>query len=205
MGVYAKFVMPRVINWACGINTVKRQRQKVVPRAKGVVLEIGFGSGLNLPHYDDSTVTKVYALEPASEMLGLAQSSLAATSLNVELLRESAESISLDDDTVDTVLVTYTLCTVPDPGTVLAEIRRVLRPGGTLIFCEHGASPDRHVRRWQDRLNPLWRRMGGGCNLNRAIPDLLHAADFEIPDLETMHIPGWRPATFNFWGSARLR
>lgn len=202
MGWYDRFVLPRAVHWACGLDPHMRQRAKVVPRARGRVLEIGVGSGLNLPLYDPAVVTKVWALEPSAPLTRMAERAARATSLDVEFIGLPAEQIPLDDQSVDTVVVTYTLCTIPDVGAALRQMRRVLRPGGQLLFCEHGAAPDESVRRWQDRLNPLWKPLAGGCNLNRHVPSLIEAAGFRITSLETMYLPGWRPASFNYWGAA---
>jgi len=203
MGLYDRFVLPHVVHFTCAQKPQRRQRRKVVPLASGTVLEIGFGSGLNLPFYDPSRVDRVLALEPSVEMLRLARELIEASPIPVEPMAESAERIPLDDRTVDTVLLTYTLCTIPDAAAALLEAKRVLRSDGTMIFCEHGEAPDSNVLRWQRRLNPLWRRLGGGCHLDRPIPDLIRAGGFEIVELETMYLPGWRPASFNFWGRAR--
>jgi ubiquinone/menaquinone biosynthesis C-methylase UbiE len=173
-----------------------------VPRARGRVLEVGAGSGLNLPYYDTSRVTQVHALDPAPELWRMAADRVAATTIGIEYLEAPAEAVPLPDRSVDTVLVTYTLCTLPDVAGALAEARRVLRPGGELLFCEHGAAPDAGVRRWQDRLNPAWRRLAGGCHLNRDAPAMIEAAGFRLTTVESMYLPGWRPASFNVWGAA---
>jgi len=205
MGFYAKHILPRVVHLSCGSKPCMRQREKVVPLASGEVLEIGLGSGLNLPFYDPSHVTRLWGLEPAAEMRRLARGAIGSLPFEFEFIDRPGEEIPLDENSVDTVLITYTLCTIPETQPALRGMARVLRPGGTLIFCEHGAAPDAPVRRWQDRLNPIWNRVGGGCNLNRAIPDLLRAGGFEIDWMETMYLPGWRPAGFNYWGSASPR
>ncbi len=205
MGLYGRYVLPRMVHFACGRKPNMRQRQKVVPRARGRVLEIGIGSGLNLQFYDPAKVSKVWGLDPAPEMLRMAQRAARALPFGVELLGLPGDEIPLADASVDTVLVTYTLCTIPDTTPALRQMSRVLRPGGELIFCEHGAAPDVSVRRWQDRLNPMWQRLAGGCNLNRPIPLLIEAGGFRITSLETMYIPGWRPGTFNYWGTAVSR
>lgn len=202
MSLYGRFVLPRLVHCVCGLETHRRQRLKVVPAAAGDVLEIGFGSGLNLAHYDSAAVRKIWALEPAAEMWALAQAAVRRSAVRVELLQVSAEEIPLPDESVDTVLMTYTLCTIPDAPRAIAEARRVLRPGGRLLFCEHGAAPDERVRRWQERINPLWRRLAGGCNLYRHPPSLIEAGGFRIAELSTLYLPGWRLASFNSWGAA---
>lgn len=179
-----------------------RQREKVVPLASGEVLEIGVGSGLNFPFYDPGRVTKLWGLEPSAEMRRLAEGAVRSLPFKFEFIDLPGEEIPLDAKSVDTVLVTYTLCTISETQSALRGMARVLRPGGKLVFCEHGAAPDAKVRRWQDRLNPVWKRMSGGCHLNRAIPELIRSGGFEIDALETMYLPGWRVATFNYWGTA---
>ena len=202
MGLYRKYLLPKIVHLACSAKPNMRQREKVVPRARGRVLEIGIGSGLNLPFYESEQVEKCWGLDPAPEMLKLAARAAGSAPFDVEFLEAPADDIPLDDGSVDTVVLTYTLCTIPDPQPALEEMARVLEPGGRLIFCEHGAAPDASVRKWQDRLNPVWKRLGGGCNLNRSIPDLIHRGGFRMDRMESMYIPGWRPACFNYWGAA---
>ena len=173
MGLYRQYILPRVVHFTCGSRPNMRQREKVVPLARGRVLEIGIGSGLNLPFYDTAKVSKVWGLDPAPEMTRMAERSVRRLPFEVEFIGLPGDEIPLEDDSVDTVLVTYTLCTIPDTTPTLRQMSRVLRTGGELIFCEHGMAPDASVRRWQDRLNPLWERLGGGCNLNRPIPLLI--------------------------------
>lgn len=205
MGFYDKHILPRLVHFTCGLTPAMKQREKVVPRATGKVLEVGIGSGLNIPLYDGKRVTHLWGLDPSPEMWSIARRNAAAHHLDAEYLQSEAESIPLEDGAADTVVMTYTLCTIPDPHRALAEIRRVLRPGGKLLFCEHGRAPEPGVRRWQDRLNTVWGKLSGGCNLNRPIADLLLSAGFQSPDLQTMYIPGWKPACFNYWGSAEHR
>jgi ubiquinone/menaquinone biosynthesis C-methylase UbiE len=202
MGLYSKFILPRIVHLTCSLKPNMRQREKIVPLARGQVLEIGIGSGLNLPYYDAGRVTKVWGLEPSPEMIQLAQEAVESVSLEVEFIDAAGDEIPLETDSVDTVLITYTLCTIPEPQAALQQMKRVLRPEGELLFCEHGAAPDEAVRRWQDRINPLWKRLSGGCNLNRAIPEVIEQGGFSIKGMETMYIPGWRPASFNYWGTA---
>ena len=202
MGIYSRYVLPRLIDFSCGLKPAMRQRAKVVPRARGRVLEVGAGSGLNLPYYDARRVTQIHALDPATELWRMAEERVVASEIEIEYLEAAAEAVPLPDRSVDTVVVTYTLCTLPDVAGALAEARRVLRPGGELLFCEHGAAPDARVRRWQDRLDPAWRRVAGGCHLNRDAPALIEAAGFTLTSLESMYLPGWRPASFNVWGTA---
>lgn len=203
MGFYDKHVLPRVINCACGTKPIKHQRQKVVPQASGTVLEIGIGSGLNLPYYDASRVDRLIGLDPSEKSWELAGERAAHLDFDVEFIGLPGEQIPLEDASVDTVLITYALCTIPDPVTALHGMARVLRPGGKLIFCEHGRAPDPGVRKWQDRINPLWRILLGGCNLNRDIPDIVQAGGFHIDELENQYLPGTpRFGGYNFWGCA---
>jgi ubiquinone/menaquinone biosynthesis C-methylase UbiE len=202
MGLYDRYILPKIIHFTCGLKPNMRQREKVVPRAHGRVLEVGIGSGLNLPYYDAAKVSKLWGLDPSPELTQIAKRAAAALPFEVEFVGLPGDAIPLEDDSVDSVVMTYTLCSIPDTAAALRQIGRVLRPGGELIFCEHGAAPDAGVRRWQDRLNPLWQRIGGGCNLNRAIPTLIEAGGFRITSLDTMYIPGWRPGSFNYWGTA---
>ncbi len=204
MGFYDRHILPKILNWGCGTKPVRLQRQKVVPLAEGLVLEIGIGSGLNLPFYDPTKVERVIGLDPAEEMLSYARRASEALPFAVEYLALEGENIPLERHSVDTVLVTYTLCTIADAIAALDGMRRVLRPSGHLIFCEHGCAPDEPVRRWQRRLNPIWNRIGGGCNLDRDIPQLIETAGFRIDALDSMYLPGApRFAAFNYWGSAR--
>lgn len=203
MGFYEKHILPRFLDLACGANPISHQRRKVVPQAEGRVLEIGMGTGLNLPFYDRSKVSMVFGLEPSEEMRRRAAPKVAEADIPVEFIDLPGEEIPLEDKSVDTVLLTYTLCTIPDALAALSGMRRVLKPGGKLIFCEHGKAPDSAVARWQDRLNPLWKRIAGGCNLNRPIPELLETGGFRIEGMETMYLPSTpRFAGFNYWGTA---
>jgi len=202
MGFYNKYILPKATQFACSSKPAMRQREKVVPLAEGRVLEIGIGSGLNVPYYDETRVTKLWGLDPSPEMQKLAEQAARSAPFEVELIGLPGDEIPLERDSVDTVLITYTLCSIPETEPALRQMARVLKPGGALIFCEHGAAPDESVRRWQDRMNPIWKRLGGGCHLNRPIPDLIEGGGFRIEGIETMYIPGWRPASFNYWGTA---
>jgi ubiquinone/menaquinone biosynthesis C-methylase UbiE len=194
--------LPRLVNFACDSSSRRRQRAKIVPLATGNVLEVGIGSGLNLPFYTAKELEGFWALDPSEETWALARALVEQAPFPVEFLHAPAEEIPLASSTIDTVVITYSLCTIPDPKAALGEMRRVLRPGGRLLFCEHGLSPDESVRSWQERLNPLWRVVGGGCNLNRDIPALIEAGDFKIQELNTMYLPGWKLASFDYWGAA---
>ena len=202
MGLYAKYVIPRVTHLLCSAKQIGRQREKVVPLAEGRVLEVGIGSGLNLPFYAAGKVQHLWGLDPSKESWVLAQKAVAQTEFDVEFIESTAEEIPLDDGSADSVVVTYALCSIPEILPALGEMRRVLKQGGRLIFCEHGIAPEEAVRRWQNRLNPIWKRLGGGCNLNLPIPSLLERAGFKIRAMDAMYIPGWKPVSFNYWGTA---
>jgi ubiquinone/menaquinone biosynthesis C-methylase UbiE len=202
MGFYAKYVLPRATHFLCSAKQVSRQREKVVPLAEGRVLEVGIGSGLNLPFYTADKVQHLWGLDPSKESWVLAQQAVAQAEFDVEFIESTAEEIPLEDGSADSIVVTYTLCSIPEILPALGEMRRVLNQGGQLIFCEHGTAPDETVRRWQNRLNPIWKRLGGGCNLNLPIPSILKQAGFKIRAMDTMYIPGWKPASFNYWGTA---
>ena len=203
MGIYDKYLLPKLVHFTCGQNPSMRQREKVVPLAKGRVLEIGIGSGLNIPFYDAQNVEHLWGLDPSAEMWSIAPKNAADHHLDAEFLQSCAEAIPLDNNSADTVLMTYTMCTIGEVQSALDEIKRVLKPGAKLIFCEHGAAPNRHINRWQNRINPIWKKLAGGCNLNRRIPTLLEESGFKSTDMQTMYLPGWKPATFNYWGTAR--
>lgn len=207
MGFYDKYILPTFLNCACGAKPILYQRGKVVPLAEGLVLEVGIGSGLNIPFYDVTKVQKVIGLDPSAELSGMAQKVVAEAAakkgLQVELILGSAEDMPLPDDHFDTVVITYTLCTIPDAMAANREIRRVLKPGGKLIFCEHGLAPDAGVAKWQGRIDPYWGKIAGGCHLNRNIPELIQSAGFSIQSMDEMYLPSTpKFAGYNYWGVA---
>ena len=202
MSWYEERILPHMINFACSASPNQKQRQKIVPEAEGEILEIGFGSGLNIPYYDRLKVRKIWALEPSAGMRRKARPAVDETDMDIEFVDLPGEQIPLHDNSVDTILMTYTLCTITDTKTALEGMRRVLRPGGRLLFCEHGRAPDENVRRWQNRLNPAWSRIAGGCNMNRDIPALINEGGFAIKVDQRMYIPGAKVLGYNYWGSA---
>ena len=199
---YERHILPTALDLACGMPMISRMRQLVVPQAAGRVLEVGIGTGLNMRHYNKQQVTNITGLDPALQMHPLALERIAKAGLPVDLVGLSAEKIPLPDASFDTVLITYTLCTIPDAQSALLEMHRVLKPTGKLLFCEHGHAPDASVARWQERLQPLWGKVAGGCHLGRDIPALLRGAGFRLPSLETGYLPGPKPFTFHYWGAA---
>lgn len=197
--------MPHLVRWACGANPVRRQRAKIIPTARGRVLELGVGSGLNLPHYDPERVDQVLGLDPSPGLLDSARDAARAAPFEVELVEGSAERLPFEDAGFDTVVVTYSLCSIPDVGAALAEARRVLRPDGALLFIEHGLAPDAEVARWQRRLDRYWTVCAGGCHLDRDMPRLIEAAGFAVESLESIYLPGVRWLNYNVWGTAHPR
>lgn len=203
MSLYDKYVLPKFLNCACGSNPVARQRQKVVPLVEGKVLEIGIGSGLNLPFYDKSNIDELWGLDPSEELSDMARKVADSENIEVNFISSGAEEIPLPDKYFDSVLITYTMCTIPEVARANKEIKRVLKRGGKLIFCEHGEAPDENIRKWQKRINPFWGKLAGGCNINRKIPSLIQNAGFEIVELEEMYLPKTpKIAGYNYWGYA---
>jgi ubiquinone/menaquinone biosynthesis C-methylase UbiE len=203
MGLYARYLLPRLTHLAMSQEQLRPYRERVIAGATGRVLEIGIGSGLNLPLYGGAV--EVIGIDISRELLAMAERTVAASRpVNVRLLEGSAERLPLDDRSIDTVVVTWALSSIPDPIAALAEARRVLRPGGSLRFVEHGRSPDTGVAKWQDRLTPLWTRCSGGCHLNRKTDDLLRATGFRLAELATGYARGPRPMTFMYEGRAEL-
>lgn len=204
MNWYNRHIMPQVVNFSCSGKSNTRQRQKVVPWAEGVVLEIGIGSGLNLPYYDKNLVQMLYGLDPSPDMWAVAKSKRAEADFgfDFQFVEAFSDDIPLDSHSIDTIITTYTLCTIGNIEQSFSELRRVLKDSGRLVFCEHGKAPDRSVERLQNFFNPVWGMFGGGCNLNRDIPKMIENGGFKPVDIQTMYIPGWKPACFNYWGSA---
>jgi len=206
MNPYRRYIEPAMVSFACGTKPVSRLRQEVTPLAEGRILEVGFGSGLNLPFYDPAKVERLFALEPSEPMRRRAAKRVAAAPFAIEFLDLPGEQIPLEDQSVDTVLITFTLCTIPGVQKALEGMRRVLKPGARMLFCEHGRAPDAGVAKWQDRLNPVWGALGGGCNLNRDIPALIRQGGFEIRDMDAAYTPkAPRFAGFVYRGAAVSR
>ena len=203
MSLYEKYVLPKFLNCACGSKPVSYQRKKVVPLAEGKVLEIGIGSGLNLPFYDKAKIDEIWGLDPSEELSEMAKQVADKESMEVKFISSGAEDIPLPDNYFDTVLVTYTMCTIPEVQRANQEIRRVLKEDGNMIFCEHGEAPDQNIRKWQNRINPFWGKLAGGCNINRKIPSLIQDSGFDIIEMEAMYLPNTpKIAGYNYWGYA---
>jgi ubiquinone/menaquinone biosynthesis C-methylase UbiE len=202
MGFYQDHIVPPLINLAMRNKNLAAYRSRVVPAAEGRVLEIGIGSGLNLPFYS-SSVEHLIELDPSPTLLAMARRAIGQGPSHIEFVEGSAEAIPLQNGTVDTVLTTWTLCSIPHAPRALREMHRVLKPGGHLLFVEHGRAPDPNVVWWQDRLTPMWKRIGGGCHLNRPIRSLIQEAGFQFDRFETGYMRGPKPMTFMYEGSAR--
>lgn len=202
MGLYSKYILPNLINKACGQSTFTLQRNKIVPLAHGNVLEIGAGTGLNIPIYDGTKVTKLTATEPSEDTWKKCDVSIEKLPFDFEFILASAETLPFEDNSFDTVVVTYALCTIPNVEKALKEMKRVLKSQGILLFTEHGIAPQKRVRFIQNSLNPLWKQVSGGCNLNRNIPQLIEDNGFKMVQLEQMYISGWKPGSYNYWGIA---
>jgi SAM-dependent methyltransferase len=202
VGFYRKFVLPRLIPFAMSNKEVARCRSQIIPEARGRVLEIGIGSGLNLPFYS-SQVVNVCGVDPSRELLQMARKEAGSVAFPVELLNASAEELPVTSETIDTIVMTWTLCSIPDAGKALSEMRRVLKPGGQLLFVEHGLAPEAKVRAWQNRINRPWRAVSGGCNLNREVDRLVASAGLAIHRLDTKYLRGPRMFTFTYQGCAR--
>lgn len=204
MNLYNKYILPKAIDWACSQKPSMKQREKIIPLASGNVLEIGVGSGLNLPFYSKN-IEKLTAIDPSKELWNRTLVNLKTLPFDFEFLIAEAENIPATNNSFDTIVITYTLCTIPNLQSAFLEIKRVLKPNGKLLFCEHGKAPDTFVQKYQTAINPVWKRIGGGCNLNRDIPTIIKANGFTIQTLETMYLPGWKPASYNYWGIATIK
>lgn len=202
MGIYAKYFLPRIIDLAMKNEETARVRAALIPQARGEVLEVGIGSGLNLPFYSPE-VTHIFGVDPSLELQKMAAKRVAGP-IPVEFLAQSAEEkLPLEEQSIDTAVMAWTMCSIPDADAALRQVRRVLKADGRLLFVEHGRAPDRKVAAWQDRLTPVWKLATGGCHLNRKVDDLITAAGFQLEELTTNYLPGPRPMTYTYQGMAR--
>lgn len=201
---YERHILPSLLTCACGSPGIMRQRARIVPQAHGRVLELGIGGGLNLAYYDPAKVESVTGIDPSSELRARALAAPHDPSLKVAVEAGEAEALPFADHSFDCVVCTFTLCSVSDPSKALAEAKRVLKPGGQFLFCEHGLSPEPEVARWQQRLDPVWSRLAGGCHLNRPVSQTLLGAGFRLDVLEKAYLPKTpRIAGWNEWGAAQ--
>ena len=202
---YEKYLLPKLLDTCCSTKPVNYQRKKIVPHASGTILEIGIGSGLNIPFYDKSKVEKIYGLDPSPELCEMAKQAADKNEINIDFLLNGAEEIKLKSNSIDTVLLTYTLCTIPNPFDALREIKRVMKSDAKILFCEHGIAPDKKVLKWQNRINPIWGKLFGGCNINRDIPNIFLESGFKISNLEQMYLPSTpKIVGYNYWGNAEI-
>ena len=203
MNPYERYVLPKLIDVACSAGNVMKARSKIVPQAQGDVLEVGIGSGLNLPFYDAKQVSSIVGIDPAAQMQSLARERAADLGIPVEMIAVDVKGIHADTDQFDTIVMTFTLCSIDDPVAALREMARVLKPNGRLLFCEHGLAPDSSVERWQQRLTPFWKPIAGGCHLDRDIPALIREGGFAIDELSEAYLPGPRPMSYVYSGVAQ--
>ncbi|MCF6219542.1 MAG: class I SAM-dependent methyltransferase [Robiginitomaculum sp.] len=202
MGFYNRHILPHVLDCACATKPIRKQRAKIIPLAYGDVVEIGIGSGHNLPYYDQDKVSKLIGIDPDEYVWKKAAAKRTKFHKPLERIGLSGESIPLPDACADTVVVTYSLCTIPDPIKALREMKRLLKPGAKLLFCEHGQAPDTNVHKWQNRIDPIWKNIAGGCHSGRDIPTLLKGAGLSIDVIEQDYIPGPKILSYNYWGQA---
>ena len=188
MSLYERYILPPLTHCACGTRLLRKLRAELVPAARGKVLEIGIGSGLNFEFYDATRISDVTGIDPSTGLLSYARRRLKNIAFPVELMPVSAERIEFEDASMDTIVVTFSLCTIPNVAAALDEMRRVLKPDGQMLFCEHGLAPDANVQRWQKRLGPLWGKLAGGCHLSRDIPLLLRSARFRCENLKSGYL-----------------
>ena len=200
---YDRVILPRLLTCACSSSPIMRQRAKIVPRASGRVLELGIGMGLNLSYYDPDKVSSVTGVDPAPELRAAALAAPRDPRLVVAVEDGTAEALPFDDASFDSVVCTFTLCSVHTPPAALEQARRVLKPGGRLFYCEHGLAPDAGVAKWQRRIEPVWKRIAGGCHLTRPISTAIAAAGFTLGPVESMYVPKTpKIAAWNEWGEA---
>ena len=200
---YEKLFLPKVCDKCCSTKPINYQRNKVVPLAKGVVLEIGIGSGLNIPFYNKNNIEKIIGLDPSEELNFLANKVAKKNNIEIDFIISGAEDIALPDNSIDTILITYTLCTIPDLDNSMAEMKRVLKSDGKFIFCEHGIAPDQNIVKWQRRINPIWKAIMGGCSINRNIPKIISDSGFHITNISEMYLPSTpKIVGYNYWGVA---
>ena len=202
MSLYEKYILPKLLDFCCGMEGFQNKRSQIVPLAHGRILEIGIGSGLNFDHYNFDKVEEIIGVDPAVSSVAMARSRSSQYNSKISFIESSAESIDLPSNTFDCVVIGYSLCTIPNPLKALAEARRLMKPEGSLFFMEHGLSPEQNIQKWQHRLTPGWKKIGGGCNLNRDIENLISSSGFQFKSLSKKYIKGPKIAAFQYCGEA---
>ena len=202
MSLYEKYFLPKLLDFCCGMEGFQNKRSQIVPLAHGRILEIGIGSGLNFDHYNFDKVEEIIGVDPAVSSVAMARSRSSQYNSKISFIESSAESIDLPSSTFDCVVIGYSLCTIPDPLKALAEARRLMKPEGSLFFMEHGLAPEQNIQKWQHRLTPGWKKIGGGCNLNRDIENLISSSGFQFKSLSKKYIKGPKIAAFQYYGEA---
>ena len=202
MSLYEKYFLPKLLDFCCGMEGFQNKRSQIVPLAHGRILEIGIGSGLNFDHYNFDKVAEIIGVDPAVSSVAMARSRASQYNSKISFIESSAESIDLPSNTFDCVVIGYSLCTIPDPLKALAEARRLMKSEGSLFFMEHGLAPEKSIQKWQHRLTPGWKKIGGGCNLNRDIENLISTSGFQFKSLSKKYIKGPKIAAFQYYGEA---
>ena len=202
MSFYEKYFLPRLLDCCCGMEGFQKKRAQIIPRVSGRVLEIGIGSGLNFDFYDFDRVTEVIGVDPALSSVAIAKSRASNCHSKISFIEATAESIDLESSTFDSVVIGYSLCTIPNPMQALSEAHWLLKSGGSLFFMEHGLAPEPNVQKWQHRITPFWRKFAGGCNLNRNIEELILSGGFKFKDLTKKYIRGPKIASYLYYGEA---
>lgn len=202
MSLYETYFLPKLLDFCCGMEGFQNKRSQIVPMAHGRILEIGIGSGLNFDHYNFDRVEEIIGVDPAVSSVAMARSRSSKYNSKISFIESSAESIDLESSSFDCVVIGYSLCTIPDPLKALAEARRLMKPEGSLLFMEHGLAPEQNIQKWQHRLTPGWKKIGGGCNLNRDIEDLISTSGFQFKSLKKKYIKGPKILSFQYYGEA---
>ena len=202
MSLYENYFLPKLLDFCCGMEGFQNKRSQIVPMAHGRVLEIGIGSGLNFEHYNFNNIDEIVGVDPAVSSIAIARSRSSQYNSKISFIESSAESIALESGSFDCVVVGYSLCTIPEPLKALAEARRLMKPTGSLLFMEHGLAPEQNIQKWQHRLTPGWKKIAGGCNLNRDIADLISAGGFQFKSLKKKYIKGPKILSFQYYGEA---
>jgi len=202
MSLYEKYFLPKLLDFCCGMEGFQNKRSQIVPLAHGKILEIGIGSGLNFDYYNFEKVVEIVGVDPAVSSVAIAKSRSSQYNSKISFIESSAESINLESHSFDCVVIGYSLCTIPNPAKALAEARRLMKPAGSLLFMEHGLAPEENIQKWQHRLTPSWKKVAGGCNLNRNIEDLIKESGFQFKSLNKKYIKGPKIAAFQYYGEA---